>query len=401
MCPRERTSSMCAHFIIAARGSAASLCTPIPRLHLKSTVSHSPGVDGLEALASAGMGAATVAFGTLTTAEHRFDAAIVHAGSSVPGAGVDAVLGSVLSRSGDELVVRGATIVRNDEGDARFVRSQTTVVIGPQTRVFKDGVRPIEALGPDAVSVGQRIHAFGNLREDGDRWVLDATQGRVRMHLTHLFGAIKEALPGAVTLELAAIDGRRVSAFDFSGTGMTHGEDADPQNYEIATGPLSVLDLESGEAARVFGFVTPFGAAPPDFTGRTIVDRRELGATLSIGWSAQGAAAPFVSAGSDGLLLDLSNPAIGARHHLRVDLRVIDLLNLPSAPRIVPATSGRSAFVIARADGSRMFGDFADFVAELNLQLNGVTALRALTAQGGYDGQANVLTANSVIATLD
>ncbi len=359
------------------------------------------GAAGLQALADAGEGTATVAFGTLTPSEHRFDASIVHAGSSVPGAGIDTVLGSVLARSGDELIIRGGTMIRNDEGGARVIRDDITVAIGPQTKVFKDGVRPVEALGPEAVSVGQRIHAFGNLRRDAEEWVLDATQGRVRMHLTHLFGTIKQALPGAVELDLDAIDGRRESAFDFAGTGLAPDQDADPEHYEIATGSLNVLGLEPGEAVRVFGFVAPFGAAPPDFTSRTIVDYRESGVTLAIGWGERGTTTPFLSAGPDGLLLDLSNSAIGARRHLRMGTHLTDLLDLPAAPRIVPVTSGRTAFVIASRDGSRMFQDFGAFVAELNLQLSGSAALIALTAHGSYDGDANVVAASSVIAILD
>lgn len=250
-----------------------------------------------------------------------------------------------------------------------------------------------------------RDYVRRRVRQSGDAWVLDATQGRVRMHLTHPFGTIGQALPGTITLDLDAIDGRRVTAFDFSGTGLTSDQDADPEHYEVATGSLDISGLEAGEAVRVFGFATPFGAAPPDFTGRTLVDYRELHATLSIGWGGQGATAPFLSVGADGLVLDLSNPAIGPLHQLRIGPRPIDLSDLPAAPRIVPVTSGRTVFpavfVIVNADGSRTFHDFADFVAELSLQLNGVNALTALTAHGSYDADANVVAANRVIAIFE
>jgi len=358
------------------------------------------GAEGLQALAAVGAGAATVAFGTLDVSQHRFDAAIVHAGSSDPGAGIDAVLGNVLARSGAELLVRGGTLVRSDDGSARFVRGEITVLLGPDTKVFKDAVRPVEVLGPDAVSVGQSIQAFGTVRQDNEHFILDATQGRVRMHLTHLFGTVEQAIPGAVTLDLDAIDARRVSAFDFAGTGANPSDDADPEHYEVATGSLNVIGLLPGEPVRVFGFVSPFGAAPPDFAGRTIVDYRELRATLSIGFGAQGTTAPFLSSGAAGLLLNLSNPAIGNRHELRVGLRVIDLLDLPASPTIQSAAGGRTAYVIAKEHDSRVFDDFAEFVTELNLQLNGSTALLGLTAHGSYTSDSNVMSVNSVIAIL-
>ena len=60
---------------------------------------------------------------------------------------------------------------------------------------------------------------------------------------------------------------------------------------------LSVLGLTPDSPARVFGFVTPFGFAPPDFVGRTVVDLRELRAQLGVGWGVTGTAAPFLSMG--------------------------------------------------------------------------------------------------------
>src|SRR6185436_9411435 len=71
------------------------------------------GAAGLDALATAGAGTVTAAFGTLTTVTREFDAKVVFAGSSVPGIGVDTVTGEVIARSGDVLTVRGATVNRD------------------------------------------------------------------------------------------------------------------------------------------------------------------------------------------------------------------------------------------------------------------------------------------------
>ncbi len=59
--------------------------------------------------------------------------------------------------------------------------------------------------------------------------------GRVRMHPTPIYGFVKQATTGAMTMRLDSIAGRRVSAFNFAGTGMTPAQDADPLNYEVAT----------------------------------------------------------------------------------------------------------------------------------------------------------------------
>ncbi len=357
------------------------------------------GAAGLAALATAGTGTPTIAFGTLTTAERRFDAEIVHAGSSVPGLTHDVVVGSVLSRSGNELVVRGATVLGRD-ASARFDRGVIKVRIGTGTKIFKDGPRPVELLGPEAVSVGQRVQAFGQLTSANGERVVDASQGRVRMHLTHLLGTVEAVVPGQLTMDVAAIDGRRINAFDFSGTGLTPQTDADPASYEVATGTLGLGLLGSGQPVRVFGFVTPFGVAPPDFQGRTVVDYSEVRSLLGIGWGPTGTTAPFLGMGTDGLVLDLANTAIGGRHYLRVGPLWLDLLNLAASPRIEPATQGQSAFVIVAAGASRTHSDYAGFVADLTLRLDGSTRMIGFTAGGSFDAGLNVLKARTMVAIL-
>ena len=223
------------------------------------------GAAGLDALATAGAGTITAALGTLTTATHEFDASSVMAGTSVPGAGVDTVIGEVLSRSGDVLTVRGGNVIRNADG-AHFARGTVKVTIGPDTKVVKGGTSPATAAAPGDISVGQSIEAFGNATPvvaasmSGD-WSLDATAGRVRMHPTSIYGFVKTAATGALTLQLDSIEGRRVSAFDFAGTGTTSAMDAEPANYEVDATGLDLSGLSTGEPTKLIGFPTPFGMA--------------------------------------------------------------------------------------------------------------------------------------------
>ncbi len=226
------------------------------------------------------------------------------------------------------LTVRGATVIRRD-GSVHFLRGDITVLLGPNTIVTRDGGGH-NLLRPIAISVGQRIHAFGDVTATPtvDSLTLDATAGRVRMKLTHLSGSVVSAVPGQVALDLFSIDGRRPGIFDFAGTGAAPATDADPLNYEVATGALDVLGLTPDSPARVFGFVTPFGFAPPDFVGRTVVDVRDLRAELGIGWGADGTSAPFLSMGDTGLVVDAANPDLGLRHHIRIGFRLIDITGL-------------------------------------------------------------------------
>jgi hypothetical protein len=368
----------------------------------------STGSAGLQALTAAGAGTPTIAFGTLSMPNHSFTAERVHAGSSVPGQGRDTVIGTILSRSGNELIVRGGTIVRDlpsnvpiasvQDDRAVFDRGTIKVLVGPNTVVLKDGFG-VQAIGAQALSVGQLIHAYGSVSNSTGQNVVDATQGRVRMHLSNVFGSVVSSNPGLLALNLLAIDGRRISAFNFAGTGMTPALDANPANYEVATSPFMVMQLLTGRPMRAIGFVTPFGAAPPDFEARTLVGYAELRAQLAVGWGDAGTSAPFSSMNSTGLVLNLANPDIGLRHHIHLGPVVIDLQSLAASPTIVGASTGRTMFVIATASGLHHYSDFAEFVDALTTSLSG-SRIVGFTASGAYDQAAGAFMAQEAVAIL-
>ncbi len=94
-------------------------------------------------------------------------------------------------------------------------------------------------------------------------------------------------------MALTAIDGRDPARFNFAGTGATAATDADPAHYEVSTGALATASLLAGEYTQLFGFVTPFGTAPPDFRADTFVDFSDRRAGLALGWGVNGTTAPF------------------------------------------------------------------------------------------------------------
>jgi hypothetical protein len=305
-----------------------------------------------------------------------------------------------MARDGDTLTVRGGTVVRRDDSVV-FVRGDIKVLIGPETGVTKDGGGDA-LLGTDAISIGQRIHALGEVSgtssSSGANLTLDATVGRVRLHRTRVSGTVVDALPGQLTMDLFAIDGRDPEAFDFTGTGVSASVDADPDAYEIATGVLEVSGFEAGDPAGALGFVTPFGAAPPDFDARTIVDYEEVRALLAVGWGVAGTSAPFLSMGADGLVLDPANPALGERKWLKIGPRLLDITTLASPLTVAPTDGRPRAYAVAlfrRVEIYRDFARFAERVAEL---LGSGETLNGLYARGLYSGDATTLAANCVIA---
>lgn len=356
------------------------------------------GVTGLEALNLAGPGTPAVAKGTLNIAERKFVADIVLAGSSVPGIDRDAVVGNVIKRDGMFLTIRGATIVPSDR---RFhFHDDVVVEIGPETKVFKDGDRSAD-LTIDAISIGQRVTIRGNQPTPttdalAPQILFDATNGSVRMHVTHLLGTVKTVMPGQTDITLHAIDRRRADIFDFTGTGKSSGEDADPDNYEITTGNLTLADFAAGKPIVARGFPTAYGWAPPDFEGRTVIDYTDVRSSLGVGWGTDGTANPFTSIGPDGLVLSNQNPDIDERHYIKQGPVLIDLTELDSDTAIVPRETGRLAFYIKSADSVRMYSDFGDFANDLSASLVGGDNARSMHARGQYDVASNVFTAYKI-----
>lgn len=359
------------------------------------------GAEGLRALAAAGAGTPTVAKGTLNVANREFTADLVLAGSSVPGIDRDAVVGNVIKRDGNFLTIRGATIVPSDRR-AHF-HDDVVVEVGPNTKVFRDGDR-LADLSIDAISIGQRVTIRGNQPTPttdalAPQILFDATEGVVRMHVTHLSGIVNTVMPGQTDITLYSIDRRRVQIFDFTGTGMPTGAgvpselDADPDNYEIATGNLTLADFAAGKPIVAYGFPTAFGMAPPDFTGRTIIDYTDVRSALGVGWGVEGTALPFTTIGPDGLILNNRNEDIDERHYIKQGPVLIDLTMLDSDTTIVPRETGRLAFYIKSADSVRMYADFADFADDLSTSLISGDRARSMHARGLYDVDTNVFTA--------
>ncbi len=364
------------------------------------------GADGLRALNAAGQGTLTVAKGTLNVAERSFTADFVLAGSSVPGNGSDAVKGSVISRSGNDLIVRGGIVVLTDS-DRAFFRDDVTVTVGPDTVVYKSfrtdrplGM-PVRRLGIEAISVGQAVTIRGTVTDNDELGVhVDATEGTVAMHITHLSGIVNTIVPGQTDIELHAIDRRRVEVFDFTGTGASPETDADPDNYEVATGNLLMASDAAGQPVVVYGFPYEFGAAPPDFEGRTMVDYSDVNSAIGVGWGVEGTTAPFLMMDGTGLLLDNQNPDIDQRHHIKQGPVLIDLTTLDSNTLITARESGRKVFVVKTTDSLQLYADFDDFLTALTLELNGVNAARSMFARGHYNGDTNVFTAYKIFVNI-
>ncbi|NNF60224.1 MAG: DUF4382 domain-containing protein [Gammaproteobacteria bacterium] len=337
------------------------------------------GADGLLAMSALPAAAATLAFGELETATRQFTAREVYAGSSVPGHAADIVKGVITARVDDVLTVRGATLVR--ERDTAVFRGDVEVIVGPQTTVRKAGDAAFDGSAA-ALSVGQRVIAYGRIANDTpDELVFDATDGVMRMLRSVVTGTTNLLADAQINIDLQQVAGRNVRIFDFSGTGVP-GQDADPQDYEVATGNLDTSALQPGSPVKASGFVTAFGMAPPDFEAGTIADFSDSQARLFVGWN-PATATPFLTLGPEGLVIDLENPEIGSRHHVVRGGIVTNLLEQPGAS-IVPRGDRPGIYAIRDGRSIRLHTDFGLFTRDLANALGGGATVRSTHASGSW-----------------
>ncbi len=366
------------------------------------------GVECLRALEESGQGTLTVAKGILHVADRQFVANMILGGTSVPGNGLDAAKGSVIARMDNELIVRGGTVVLSDAAGS-FFRDDVTVTIGPETKVYKtyrfdrpDVAIADRLLDISAISVGQKVTVRGTVTANDEIGVhIDATEGAVIMHVTRLSGIVNTIMPGQVDIDLTSLGGRRPGIYDFTCTGGCEPTtDADPDNYEVATGNLLLDAAAAGKPVAAWGFVNEFMSAPPDFEGHTIIDYSDVRSALGIGWGANGTTAPFLMMDESGLLLDNQNGDIGERHFIKQGPVLIDLTSLDSNTLIAPRESGRMLFVVKTTDSLQLYADWNDFVTALTISLDGVNTAKSMYARGQYNADTNVFTAYKVFVYI-
>jgi hypothetical protein len=351
--------------------------------------------DCLAALADLPDNTLTSAQGIYDVDAHTFTAEHVLAAASVPGAEFDTVIGTVAARNLDQLVVSGGTVVRTD-GSVVYAQGEIEVALGSGTDVTRDDGSTVP-FDIDDISVGQRIQAFGDASTSDFDPTLDATGGRVRLLQTRMTGTVVNATLGELRLDLFAIEGRDPQFFDFDGTGTSLITEANFQDYQVDTGSLDLGDFDVGDGAEVFGFVTSFGSAPPDFESVSTVDFEELRALLGVGWGFAGTEAPFLSMGENGFIVDVGNFDLSERQRLEIGPFVFDITSdLPEAIAVEPAADGPQLYALSRGLQVEMFSDFGDFAARVNSLLRGGSNMRALTARGAFDVDTTTLAANYV-----
>lgn len=338
--------------------------------------------EGLIALQALEGNNAVVTEGVWNRITHRYIANYVYAGSSVPWYQADMLRGTVVKRTEDVITVRGAVI---EMADGQFVFNDTvTVTLSDSTRVLiRAALEQRDATIAD-ISVGSAVFISGDVESEG---VMDASNGYVGIHLSHLSANIVNSGPLALDLDL--INGRRVDLFDFTGTGIDAANDADPDNYEIDTGSLSLSGLLPGDPVHVRGLIKQYGSAPEDFIATTIINAAEVRAHLVISYGSEGSVTAISNIDESGILFNLEDAV--NRHHIYTAGTCTDLNDLPAIPLIAPGDE-RGIYAITKYQRVKIYTYYSDFLAALNEDLEAGELVSRFDAHGFYDSDNALFT---------
>ncbi len=357
------------------------------------------GAAGLTELAAHDAGTATAAFGVFNRVEGKFTASVVLAGSSVPGSDNDAARGVIVARDGNNLMLKGVAVIRQD-GSVTF-QDEITVLIADTTQVRKPRRVQDEVTIAD-LSVGQAVTIHGNAITDDNGTVLDATEGAIKMRLTFASGHVVSRDAGLLNIELQALHGRRVDLFDFSGTGMDESFDADPDNYEVSVANMiasnnQANNIHADDPVRVAGFVSAFGTAPADFDALVINDYANARSQLVIDWPEAEEVVAFSEITAESLTLNTE--AEGGLYKLiqggiRADLNSFD------TPVVIQPRVGRGIYALKTPTGVSGFSNFSEFTLALQQKMDEGMTVDKMHASGGFAADTTTFSAHKLAIKL-
>ncbi len=382
------------------------------------------GAAGLSAMTSLAQNTLVAAYGTLgdlSGVTPGFHATAVYAGASLETPLADHITGVVSARSGNTLTVHGARLLNRFGITACLTTynntfyNNATVTIDSATAVTEDGAAA-SGLGPASISVGQQLDISGQCTIDSSgNLSMDATSaptssvagvpalpGEVRLASTRIWGTLNSATLGSASLDVLTLGNFAPAAFNFAGTGA---QAANPAAYLVNTGTLNESGVAAGTLLWLDGFVTPFGAAPPDFTASAITQGSTTEQRLVVEWVNGGAATPFLSANVSGLVVDLGNANLGSIHQIRTGPAMLDLKSLPASPLITTVGADQSNLRLAigstaLSTGISVFNSVNGFANAISSIFTGTNKIYRLVAVGQFNAAANTFVASRISVAL-
>jgi hypothetical protein len=367
------------------------------------------GAAGLIELATQEESTAVVAYGTLdnlSSITPTFNATSVYVGSSQESEVAYYATGVVTSRSGNNLLLTGATLL-SPLGTTLYNGTLYPITVDSTTDVSQDGVVARD-LSTASISVGQQINVSGQAiynTADTEIVGLDASGAQVRLQPTQLWGTLNSATADSASLAMLTLNNLVPNTFHFEGASRP-GYNVNAPAYIVDTGTLDQSAVAPGTLLEVNGFVTPYRSAPPNFTASTITPGSATVQQLVVEWVNGGAVSPFSQVTADGLIVDLANRDLGPVHWIRTGPSYVELTSLPASPLITTVGADQSNLQLAvgsasLTSGISVYNTPATFAEGIKNLLNGTNKAYRLVAYGQYDSSTNTFVASRIHVALE
>jgi hypothetical protein len=363
------------------------------------------GTPGLAALNALPINSSVAAYGTITdlsTDTPTFSAQQVYAGTSLESELFDYFTGTVASRTGNLVVMKGVSF-QSTIGET-LIYPSAQIGLDPGTIVSEDGV-PAGGLGLSDISVGSQITAIGTASVSTTNALsMETTGGQVRLLQSQLWGLVKSTSGSDSTVAVQKLNSLGPGGFSFAGASVPA---VDPSNYVVSTGALTVPTATGADSLLFTGQVGPFGSPPPNFVASSVaVPAQEQ---LVIEWSGGGSAAPFSSVSLNGLVVNfadnhITNEVSGL--HTGPNFLTVRALNATGplitgagAPGPVLYAIGNDVLTV----GVQVFSDLPSFLGAVNNLLgksNTTHKAYRLVAYGEYNSTTNTFVASRIYLNL-
>jgi hypothetical protein len=349
--------------------------------------------------------------GDLNNAKPTFVATQVFAGLAIDNPLTDRITGTVASRSGTTLHIKGAEVEARDFDTQLDVllsfQNDLTLTIGPATVVNVDGHPELATANTDYISVGQQVDMeVLPVLDANSKPVLDANNlptwsaanGLVRLIPTTGWAVQNSAGAGDISANLVTLGGFEPGTLNLTGTNST------PTAYTVGTGALDVSGLAANPVFRFDGLVTPFGMAPPDFVADSVATATATDQVMTVQWTG-GTVSPLISKDANGLVVNITGatggfvtpPVVQTGPLYIQDARTtFDLAANAVNPTIVADPALHGQFTIGNptsTTGLAAYHDYSSFLSALGTVLNGTNTVLTLVAVGHYDTTSNQFTA--------
>ena len=372
-----------------------------------TTIWHNDGVSttgaaGLTALAASPAGTWVQLVCTHDPIDPLFEVVYAESGAGTWNGGSDIVDGYVVDRTGGAGTDPILTVLGHSSDAAhtvfQFNTSFTVSMSFANTKIVRTFVD--QNFDTDDLNVGQHVRVFGALA--GTTMSATSTTSVVRVEPTRVLGFATGAPAGGVlTIDLARVDLRPESAFNWSAGGTTP---PDPNQFHLQVGALGLgQGIVAGTPVEARGFFPAIDDGAEDFVASSLTNRA-LAPSLMFIRNRPGGMTVTVSAFPASIVAALAGSTTTGEFAI-LDAGFVGVQDLPfaPAPSLVQSSAGPRFYALRdkSLNTTKLFFTFADFSDEVANQVSLGATIDQIAAVGVYTPATNQIAAQLASVVIE